>query len=99
MADIQPKFTRQEINKIKDHLLTMNLDKESVDSTGSFDEKCTSLMELFYPTSNSGVTPLHHDAHMEEIQHESSNNPTSDSGVTPPYQAAAAPLPYTVDSC
>ena len=54
-------------------------------------------MELFYPTSNSGGTPLHHAAYMEEIQPESSNNPTSDSGVTPPYQAAAALLPYTVD--
>ena len=44
-----PKFTRQDIKKMKDQLLTLNLGKLCLDTTGSVNEKRQRLMDLFYP--------------------------------------------------
>ena len=103
MAECQAKFTRQDIKKMQEQLLTYNLGKECLSMTGSFKEKQQRLMEFFYPPSVPGVasdsrlTPLHHAASVESLQQEGKINPISDNGVTPLHQAAAAPVPYTVD--
>ena len=51
-----PRFTRKDINEMRDQLLTMNLDKECLPSTGGVIEKRKRLMEHFYPTTPSDVT-------------------------------------------
>ena len=51
-----PRFTRSAINEMMDQLLTMNLDKEHLLSTGSVTERRERLMHHFYPTTHSDAT-------------------------------------------
>ena len=46
-----PRFTRKDINEMRDQLLTMNLDEECLPSSGSPEEKRNRLMEHFYPAT------------------------------------------------
>ena len=46
-----PRFTRKDINEMRDQLLTMNLDKECLPSSGSPEEKRDRLMGHFYPAT------------------------------------------------
>ena len=46
-----PRFTRKDINNMKDQILTMNLDAERLPSTGTPKEKRDRLMEHFYPAT------------------------------------------------
>jgi hypothetical protein len=48
-----PRFTRKDINEMRDQLLTMNLDEECLPSSGSPEEKRDRLMEHFYPATLS----------------------------------------------
>jgi hypothetical protein len=48
-----PRFTRNAINEMREHLLTMNLEQEGLLSTGSFKEKQEQLIKHFYPTTHS----------------------------------------------
>ena len=87
MAECQAKFTRQDIKKMQEQLLTYNLGKECLSITGSFKEKQQRLMEFFYPPSVSGVasdsrlTPFHHAAPVENLQQDENINQPSVSGV------------------
>ena len=57
-----PRFTRKVISEMRDQLLTMNLDKECLVSTGSVHEKRERLIEHFYPTTlndDTAGTTLH----------------------------------------
>ena len=84
-----PKFTRQDIKKMKDQLLTLNLGKLCLDTTGSVNEKRQRLMDLFYPKNDSGVTEFHHAASVEDLQPNMNINPSSGSGVTEFHHAAS----------
>jgi hypothetical protein len=46
-----PRLTRNAINEMRDQLLTMNLDKEFLLTTGSPAEKKEGLLKHFYPTT------------------------------------------------
>ena len=84
-----PKFTRQEIFRMKDQMLSFNLEEEGLSSTGSFVQKQERLLEFFYPevpTNDSGDTPLHNaaqDRPPEDMEVNGTTNPTSLSGDTP----------------
>ena len=49
-----PRYTKDEIKIMKDHLLTMNLNNECLLSTGSESEKRERLFKHFYPSDNTG---------------------------------------------
>ena len=69
-----PKITKQEIKRMKEQLLTLNLERLCLSITGSFSEKQQRLMDFFHPPSVSGVasdprlTPLHHAASVGNLQ-------------------------------
>ena len=46
-----PKYTKDDINIMRDQMLTMNLDKECLHSSGSPEEKRDRLMGHFYPVT------------------------------------------------
>jgi hypothetical protein len=48
-----PKYTKDDINIMRDQMLTMNLDRECLPSTGSETEKRERLLKHFYPTTLS----------------------------------------------
>ena len=88
-----PKFTRQEIFRMKDQMLSFNLEEEGLSSTGSFVQKQERLLEFFYPevpTNGSGDTPLHLASQVGstiEMVENGITNPVSDSGDTSPQLA------------
>ena len=51
-----PRFSRTDINGMRDQLLSMNLDCEGLDSTGSETEKRIRLLEHFYPTRDEALS-------------------------------------------
>ena len=57
MRSAAPRFTRTDINGMRDQRLSMNLDSEGLDSTGSETEKRKRLLEHFYPTSDEALSP------------------------------------------
>ena len=57
MAEAVPRFTRIDIQGMKDQRLAMNLNSEGLDSTGSETEKRLRLLEHFYPPSDEALSP------------------------------------------
>ena len=57
MAEAIPRFTKIDIQGMKDQRLSMNLNSEGLDSTGSETEKRLRLLEHFYPPSDEALSP------------------------------------------